>query len=49
MKKTVGILMLCALLFITFVACGSTKIPTAVSPDVDYPPKFPDMEGVEPL
>ena len=49
LTKAVYILMSVVLLLTTFVACGSAKIPTAVSPDVNYPPKLPEMEGVEPL
>ncbi|MBO5109192.1 MAG: hypothetical protein J6D21_00605 [Clostridia bacterium] len=49
MKKVVSILMLCVLLLVTLAACGSEQIPVAASPDVDYPPKFPEMDGVAPL
>ena len=49
LKKAIGILLLSVLLLVTLAACGRKEIPVAVSPDVDYPPKFPYMEGVEPL
>ena len=49
MKKKVSILLSCILLLGALTACGTAKIPVAVAPDVDYPPKFPEMEDVTPL
>lgn len=49
MKKKVSILLSCILLLGALTACGTAKIPVAVAPDVDYPPKFPEMEGITPL
>ena len=49
MKKFLCSLMICVLLFGTFTACGTAKIPTATAPEVDYPPKIPEITDVEPL
>ena len=49
MKKKVSILLLCVLMLGILASCGTAKIPVAVAPDVNYPPKFPEMEDVTPL
>ena len=48
-QRVFSLILLGSFLLSVLVACGSAKIPTAVSPDVDYPPKFPNVEGIEPL
>ena len=49
MKRILSVLLLCALLLTMLAACGNEPIPVAVAPDVDYPPKMPEIKGVEPM
>lgn len=49
MKKLAFLLAFALLSTFALASCGTAKIPVAVAPDIDYPPKFPDMEDVTPL
>ena len=41
MKKLSFLLAFALLVTFALASCGTAKIPVAVAPDVDYPPKFP--------
>ena len=47
--RRLSLILICGILLSALAACGAKEIPVAVSPDVDYPPKFPVLEGVEPV
>lgn len=47
--RRLSLILICGILLSALASCGTKEIPVAVSPDVDYPPKFPVLEGVEPV